>query len=166
MKYIITMLLLFNGLFALDLQNIKADFTQTISGEDSKITYSGNLIVTAESMALWKYKKPLEKYILINKNQITIFEPNLNQAIISKQNNIDFIKIINSMKESKDGLISEVNGQVFQIFLKDNKPYKIKYNDELDNKIEIMLENVEINQNIDKKVFNLNIPEDADVIFE
>lgn len=166
MKFLVCLALIFNLSLAIELQNIQADFIQTINGEDGHIKYSGNLMASADSMAYWHYKTPFKKEIFVNKNQVTIYEPNLNQAIISKKINVDFIKIINSVKESKNGLISEVNGQIFQIFLKDDKPYKILYTDELDNKIEIILENVKINQKIDNKMFSFSIPEDTDVIFE
>lgn len=169
MKFIICISFIFSFIFSFDkfdLKSIKAEFIQTIKSEDGIIKYSGKLIATANQKAYWEYIKPIEKEIFINKNEAIIYEPNLNQAIISKKINVDFIKIINSIKENENGLISEVNGIIFEISLKNNKPHKINYIDELDNEIEIILNNIELNKNIDDKVFIFSIPKDADVILE
>ncbi len=166
MKFLWFLIFMVNLINAAQIQSIKADFTQTLEGEGEVIKYSGYLVATADSNAYWRYDNPIKKEIFINENQATIYEPNINQAIINRKINIDFVKIINEVKVSGDKMISQVNGVTYEISLKDGKPQQIFYIDELDNKIEINLHNVILNQKIDSSIFVPKIPEDADIIAE
>ncbi|RDU65494.1 LolA-like outer membrane lipoprotein chaperone [Helicobacter sp. MIT 14-3879] len=168
MKTFCAILFSFSFLFGLEFSSIEADFIQNLVSDEGSdaITYKGKLIATSDSKAYWRYDSPIKKEIFVNNNKVIVYEPDLEQAIISERLNLDFLKIINTTKESKDGLISEINGQIFKIFLKDNKPDKITYTDELDNSVEIKLENVVLNKKIDYEKFKFNIPNNTDIIFD
>lgn len=166
MKILFYLALLFNAMFALDFSSIRADFIQKIKGDDGVIEYSGHLIATADSKAYWRYGNPIKKEIFVNKNKVVIYEPELKQAIISEKLNLDFLSILNSVKESNGELISEINNQVFRVILKDKIPSKVLYKDELDNDIEITLKNVVLNEKIDYKKFQFKLPSDTEMIYE
>lgn len=158
----------FGLLFGFNIESIKADFVQNIKNSDGgdNINYSGTLVAKSNGMAYWKYEIPLKKEIFIQKDRITIYEPMLNQAIVSDKVSLDFVTILNSIKQNGNNLRSEVNGTTFDITLKDNKPYQITYTDELDNHITITLTNVAIDTKIDENIFKPSLPEDTEIIFE
>ncbi|MDE6886684.1 MAG: LolA-like outer membrane lipoprotein chaperone [Helicobacteraceae bacterium] len=168
MKIILFFILSCSTLFGINLESIEAKFTQNINNSDGDITYSGILLATTKpsNKAYWKYDNPFKKEILIKNNQVTFYEPHLNQAIISNNIKLDFINIINSAEEGENGLISKINDIIFHIELKDNKPYKITYKDELDNDITIILDNIKINHKINDNMFKINMSQDTDIIYE
>lgn len=158
---------LFSALcFGFNIDSIEADFTQNLNDGQNNINYSGKLFARADGMVFWSYEKPFRKDIYANKNEVIIFEPELNQAIISRKMKIDFVGILNSIQERDNQLISVVNDVEYIIGLKDGKPTSIFYKDELDNEIKIELKNVVLDKKIDDKIFKFAIPKGVDVIYE
>ena len=164
MLKLIIALMLVGALGAVEIESISANFTQIVNNEKN-IKYKGKLIATLDSKGYWEYYKPVKKQIIINKDRVIIYESELKEAIVDSNGGIDFLKVINSIKKSKDNLYeSVINNQKFIISMKDNKPYKIEYSDDLDNKITILLSNVKINEKIDESIFDFKLPEDASII--
>lgn len=154
---------------SLDIKNIKtikADFIQSINSDNKTIKYRGIVYANSDFMAYWRYDSPIKKEIYINKNKIIIYEIDTKQAIISNDVKIDFIKLLENAKEQGGELISIINNIQFNITIKDEKPYIIEYIDELDNKISITLNNVTINKQINKDIFNPKLPKDIEIIFD
>lgn len=169
-KILVFKVLLFSAflanLNALELESLQANFTQSIESESGNIVYKGILKAKANSMAYWRYDTPTKKEIFVNKDQIIIYEPMLKQAIISNNLKIDFMKILNSMKQDKDGFKSTIDGIQYTITMKGKLPQNISYKDELDNIVNIKLNDVIVNKTIDNKTFNFQVPEDVEIIFQ
>lgn len=151
---------------SLELQSIRADFTQIVDNGSEAIEYSGSIVASAESMAYWKYETPMIKEVFVQKDSVMIYEPELNQAISHKIKHLDFVEILNSAQKRGDSLISDINGEIFEVVLDGEIPQKVLYTDALDNKVEIILRNVRLNERIDKEIFTPKIPKDADIIYE
>ena len=149
-----------------NITSIKADFTQEIKGDEGSIKYSGHLVARADSKAHWRYEVPMKKEIFVNGKSVMIYEPEFEQVIISDKMNIDFMKILNSVRKNGDEWQSVVNNQTFRIILKGDKPHKIFYKDELDNDIVITLENVALNAKISNDEFNFKRPQGVEVIYQ
>lgn len=153
-----------------NITSISADFTQEIKGDEGGIKYSGHLVARADSKAYWRYETPMKKEIFVNGKSVMIYEPEFAQVIISDKMDIDFVRILNSVRQSENGVGDEwqsvVNNQTFRIVLKGDKPHKILYKDELDNDIIITLENVALNAKISDKVFHFKRPQGVDVIYQ
>lgn len=165
MLRLIIALVMVGYLNALEIKSISANFTQIVKNESQNIEYKGKLIATVDSKGYWEYYTPVKKQIIINKDRVVIYERELNQAIVDSKLSIDFLKVINSIKKSKNNLYeSIINNQKFLVSMKDNKPSKIEYMDDLDNEIVILLSNVKIDEKIDESIFDLKLPEDADII--
>lgn len=149
-----------------NITSISADFTQEIKGDEGAIRYSGHLVARADSKAHWRYEVPMKKEIFVNGKSVMIYEPEFAQVIISDKMNIDFMKILNSVRKNGDEWQSVVNNQTFRIVLKGDKPHKIFYKDELDNDIVITLENVALNAKISNDEFNFKRPQGVEVIYQ
>lgn len=149
-----------------NITSIKADFTQEIKGDEGAIRYSGHLVARADSKAHWRYEMPMKKEIFVNGKSVMIYEPEFEQVIISDKMNIDFMKILNSVRKNGNEWQSVVNNQTFRIVLKGDKPHKIFYKDELDNDIVITLENVALNVKISNDEFNFKRPQGVEVIYQ
>ena len=149
-----------------NITSIKADFTQEIKGDEGAIRYSGHLVARADSKAHWRYEVPMKKEIFVNGKSVMIYEPEFEQVIISDKMDIDFVRILNSVRKNGDEWQSVVNNQTFRIVLKGDKPHKIFYKDELDNDIVITLENVALNAKISDDEFNFKRPQGVEVIYQ
>lgn len=158
------------NLNAQSLQNItsiSADFTQEMKSSDGEgmIKYSGSLVARADSKAHWRYESPMKKEIFADKKRVMIYEPEFEQVIVSDKVDLDFVKILNSMRKSGDSQWeSVVNNQKFVITMQGDKPHKISYKDELDNEVVITLKRVVLNQNIEIPV--PKFPSSVEVIYQ
>jgi len=148
-----------------DIENFKADFTQTIkNNSNSEIKYNGNIIFDKNNI-LWHYNEP-SKNVYISKTQFIIDEPELEQAIISQIS--EELNLLNILKESKkiDNTTykNTLNNIEYTIKIHKNKLQAIFYTDELDNKVSIVFANVKVNTPIDTKLFVFNPPSYYDII--
>jgi outer membrane lipoprotein carrier protein len=149
------------------IESFEADFKQIIiNSSDKKIQYDGKLYIKKPSLFFWKYEAPIQKLVYITKKHVTIVEPELEQAIITKlSNELNIIKIIdNARKISKDKYEATLYEKKYQITFKDNNLSKIEYNDELENKVTLSFFNIKQNKPIDSQIFKYNIPNEYDII--
>lgn len=153
-----------------NITSIKAEFMQEIYGDSAdngSIKYSGILMARADSKAYWKYELPMKKEIFVDKNRVLIYEPEFEQVIVSDKIDIDFVAILNAVQKKSDlRWESVINNQTFDITLKNGKPHKILYKDELDNKVIITLKNVVLNGGIGDEIFNPKISSNVEVIYQ
>ena len=169
MKYLIVLFGLTAGLFAFSdsLQSFSADFEQNITDEHNKtITYSGHVWAQRPDMALWSYQKPVEKHVYINAKNVTILEPDLEQAIVKKiANDIDLFAIITDAKPVGDERYEAFyDSQAFHITLREGIIDKIEYKDPFENLVTLQFSAQEQNKGIDHGLFKVKIPSDFDVI--
>ncbi|NQY20262.1 MAG: outer-membrane lipoprotein carrier protein LolA [Campylobacteraceae bacterium] len=158
------------NLHALDfnkLKSIESDFTQTIVNSSNKIIkYKGKLFIQEPSKILWKYNTPVVKNVYILNTFVIIDEPELEQAIYTTLNSeINILALLKSSKKIAANVFqSEINEVKYNFFIKDNKITKIKYEDELENKVTISFSNSIYNKEIKKEVFVFNAPDYYDII--
>lgn len=152
-------------------ENIKtfhSKFRQVITSDGESIVYSGELFIKRPNQLFWKYIEPVKKSIYINKDRFIMVEPDLEQVIIKHiSDKMQFIKILESSKKiSKDKYLTTFDGREYLILLKDGNLYRVIYNDELENSVEITLTDREVNKKIDDRVFLPKIGEDFDRIYQ
>ena len=150
-----------------NITSISADFTQEIKSSEGEgaIKYSGSLVARADSKAYWRYESPMKKEIFVDKKRVMIYEPEFEQVIVSDKVDLDFVKILNSMRKRGDSQWeSVVNNQKFVITTKDGKPHKIAYKDELDNEVVITLLRVVLNKSVE--IPAPKFPSSVEVIYQ
>lgn len=150
-----------------NLKSLESDFIQTInSTSGTKIEYKGKLYIKDSGKVLYSYKEPIEKNVYINKNEVIIDEPELEQAIITTlDNQIDILKLINDAKKVKESLYStKIEGIEYNISLLDGNIDKIYYVDEIENSVEIKLLNTILNEEISDSKFMFILPRGYDLI--
>lgn len=151
-----------------DIQSIQADFVQNIISEEGiPARYEGKIIGKAPSKVKWTYKTPLNKTIYMSDKEVIIYEPLLAQVSHSYlKSESDFISVIRSAKEQKDGTYhAKVDGVTYIIHLDDaKKPKLIEFTDSTGTKTALNLRNVKLNVKLSDKEFEFTIPQDVDVV--
>jgi len=170
-KYLIIFLLIVHtSLLSNDFQKIKtfeASFKQSITNPSGKkVSYTGTLHIQEPNKIKWQYKNPIEKLVYIKKYTVTIIEPELEQAIITKiDKEINILNLLkNAIKTSDNTYTSNFNNTEYILQLKDQKLTQISYKDEIDNDVVISFKNVLQNHKIDSKTFKFFIPYEFDII--
>ena len=117
-------------------------------------------------MAMWHYKKPVEKSVYITSVKVTIVEPELEQAIIKKlDNSIDILAILAAAKqETKNSYIAFYNDQKYHILMQGDMIKTIRYSDAFDNVVTIEFSAQQLNKTVEDNRFDANIPEEFDII--
>jgi outer membrane lipoprotein carrier protein len=159
---------LFSGIKSFS--TFSADFKQTIINKfNNSIKYEGEMRIKKPSFGLWIYKYPVTKRIFINRQNVVIDEPDLEQAIITKiDKNINFLKIFENAKlQKKNTYIANFNDKEYKIITDKKEIIKtISYKDELDNSVVIEFFNIKINRDIKNSIFIFAIPKSYDIIKE
>mgnify|MGYP002026327540 FL=1 len=190
-RLILFSLLLVQASLASDIEMINFDsmsasFVQTSYQKDIRNNISkGYLVVKRPHHMLWHIEEPTERVIIFERGLISIYDPDLNQVIktnIDQYKDANWLRIL--MGESE---INESHQQNIEDFYSyklikfqplNNDPLGnmiiIKIKEELIDTIEIMqseneriqikLEDIEINMNINDGFFVDLIPDDAEVI--
>ena len=151
----------------LDFQTLKADFEQTIVNEqNSTILYKGTLYIKKPDKILWQYDSPIKKSIFINKYNVTVYEPELYQAVIFKQqkelNPIQMFK--ESKKISPTERVSEFDGNRISIKLDTEKVKSMSFRDKVDNDVTIRFITFVKNGKLEDRLFVFEPGEDVDII--
>jgi len=163
--YILLHVTLIAGVFNFD--TISSDFNQTITNDEgSKIVYEGSFYATTDAKALWIYKKPIEKKMYFNKNQVIIIEPELEQAIITNlENTPNLTSILRSAQKIDNNTYEAVYEDLkYTIYTQNEMIVSISYKDRLENSIKIELFNQSVNSFLDDALFKTKIPDGFDVI--
>lgn len=169
MKHLLLFSLLLSTLLAtpMNLSTFKADFTQNITDDKNKVlTYRGSIIASNTQNALWKYDFPVKKLVYLNRNKVTIVEPEIEQVIIRYiKSSFNFFNMIkNAEKIKEDTYLATFNDVKFTIITQNTKIKSINYLDEFENQVNIIFDNQKQNIIIDKNsylpIYNL----DFDVI--
>ncbi|WP_024955964.1 LolA-like outer membrane lipoprotein chaperone [Sulfurospirillum arcachonense] len=153
----------------LDFNTISSDFKQTITNEEnSKIVYEGSFYASTQAKALWIYKKPIEKKIYFNKNQVIIIEPELEQVIITNiENSPNLTEILKGATKKDDNTYEASYENIkYNIKVQNDKILQISYKDTLANSVKIELFNQTMNSFLDDALFKATVPKDFDVIMQ
>jgi len=169
MRLLLLITILMTNLFGFidNLESFKADFVQNITNDKNKVlTYSGKLYSSKPQSALWIYNTPVKKSIYINRYNIVIVEPEIEQAIVRKvTTDFDFFKIIKNAKKIDDtDFVAKFENTTFKIKTKNSIIESISYIDQFENKVKILFSNQIQNGDIDKKIFTPIIPLEFDII--
>jgi len=151
----------------LDFKTLKADFTQTLTNDkNNTITYQGTLFIKKPFDIVWDYKKPIKKTIYITSYQVVVFEPEIYQAIITKNSKeINPLKILkNAKKISSDLMVSRFKDKEYKIFHNSSNILKITFKDIANNNVKIIFNTYQKNIEIDDKVFIFTPSLDIDII--
>ena len=164
MKKLLVLLFFLITLNALNLpSNFEANFTQTITSQDKKITYKGKIFYK-NGKILWKYSYPVEKYIWIN-NKVYVYEPDLYQVTISPKPKFTLQNIIHNAKHLKNNLYEAKINDKKIYFLYDKTLKYLKYKDKMDNLVEINFSN-QSTKELNSTLFIPNYPKDVDIIYQ
>lgn len=163
--------------------NFKASFNQTIippKGDkvEKIIKYTGILYFSIDKIK-WDYLSPVEKTVIVynmGKKSINyIIEPEIEQVIIKKTKSFNIGFELQKIEESK---LKQEKEFYSIIFNKNNKDYSvmftkgidgkyipinIKYQDQMENLVEIKFYKINTNIDIDE-AFEVKIPEYYDII--
>jgi outer membrane lipoprotein carrier protein len=152
---------------ALDIKTFQANFKQTIvNNTGKKINYTGNLSIKQPYKMVWNYTVPIKKYVHINKYNVVIVEPELEQAIFSNLNKeVNILNILSNVKKIKQNYYQTIIDEIsYNLTIKNGLLTKIDYKDKLDNKVDIVFTNIKQNKPIDNDVFRYHIPTEYDII--
>ena len=170
-KKFLFMILTASALISADLTNIKTlktSFIQKIKNSSNNvITYEGKMYAKKKNnLALWIYDKPVKKEIYYRDGQITIIEPDLEQATFAKLKTIPNIITLlkNAKKISNNKLITVFNNTKYTIVTDKNFVKYIVYKDEMQNQVLIKFINPKINQNLSDDIFIYKIPAGYDIL--
>ena len=167
-KFILIFILSLNlfGASELEFRTLLGKFSQTITSQDQKIIYTGSLAIDSKFGAFWQYDTPMQKLIYFNKNQITIVEPELEQAIItSLKSSPDIAKILkNAKKLSNDKFQAVYEDITYDITTQNSLPKLIAYEDKLGNKAVIEFIQISKDEPISKELLAPQIPSNYDII--
>ncbi|MEA2050903.1 MAG: LolA-like outer membrane lipoprotein chaperone [Campylobacterota bacterium] len=150
-----------------DIKTFQASFKQYITNSSSKvITYNGDIYIKQPSLIFWQYNNPIEKNVYITNQNVTIIEPDLEQAIISNlEKEINLLKLLKDAKHISNNIYkSNLYSRDYILTIENNILNSIEYSDELDNKVKISFFNIKQNQNINENIFKFIIPYEYDII--
>ncbi|BCX79322.1 LolA-like outer membrane lipoprotein chaperone [Campylobacter sp. 19-13652] len=169
MKKFILIFLCVTSLFAasaLEFGSLSADFVQTIKSGGKDIVYNGRFYATTKE-AFWEYDSPARKRIYFSDDRVVIIEDELEQAIISRLENVpNLTSILRNAKRISDKLYKASYDDVDYLISIDERGVvsMIDYKDKLDNKVKITLSNVIKNGKINPEIFIPHIPQGYDII--
>jgi len=169
MKHMLITILLLTQLTASinELNSFEADFTQSITDDKNKVlTYSGHIVASKPQNAIWRYIKPVKKDVYINKYEVTIVEPEIEQVIIRRfDSNFSFFNMLkNTKKISYNTYEANYKNSKFIIIENKNSIESISYVDEFENNVKITFTNQISNKEIENKVFMPKYSLEFDII--
>lgn len=169
MKYLLITILLISQAFASleQINSFEADFSQSITDDKNKVlVYNGHVMASKPQNAKWSYYKPVKKDVYINKFEVVVVEPEIEQVIVRRvESKLDFFKMISNAKEiEKNVYIANFKDSKFTIVQSDNSIESISYIDEFENRVKIVFKNIKQNHSIDLKIFTPIFPLYYDII--
>ncbi len=151
-----------------NLHTFESSFKQNIKNDqNSVIEYVGKIsALRDENVALWEYKSPVEKKIYYYDGKLVIIEPELEQAIFAKLDQVpNILKLLKSAQKLRENVYETTFDNIkYKIITNKDKIEQISYTDQLHNKVTIKFYNQKINQKINKQRFIFKIPEHYDIL--
>lgn len=153
------------SIYAKPIDSFEAHFAQTVTSEqNNSVTYNGKVFFQKDK-ALWHYKSPSEKMIFIHPHSVTVIEPPLEQAIISKHNEMQRMQsLLEEWLEEGEKEI-EFDSIIYKVTFQNGLPKYIDYLDGLENSVRIIFKDVKINSSINPEYLNPQIPEKFDILY-
>ena len=150
----------------LDFESMSCDFTQSVQSGKKVAVYSGTVIVKKPLKALWSYKKPIKKEVYVGKNEIVIFEPEIDQATVQKNKSGFAIEEIlkNAKQKNAKQYEAVIDGTKITFELKDGFFDRLEYEDNLANSVTIKLTGCKKNIKLDDGIFVFKPSASVDII--
>lgn len=169
MKYALALLLSYTLSFASfdAINTFQADFTQSVTDDkDKSLVYKGHVVASKPQNAVWNYTKPIKKDVYINRYNVTVVEPEIEQVIVRRiESNFDFFNMIqNAKKIEKDVYEAHYKESKFTITTKNRLIESISYIDEFENKVKILFENQKQNEDVNVELFIPKYPLEFDIV--
>ena len=137
--------------------------------------YATGKIFYNENKLLFDYQKPKKQIMLVDTSSVLIWDMVENQAFITK-NNTDISKPIDVIKrywkQSKKEILKKENkfyitlvdeSQTIEVVTKDLIIQKMKITNSNGNIVEYQFKKIKINPKLDKKIFEIKLPEDIKI---
>jgi len=150
-----------------DFKTLKASFEQRIVNDQNQtIIYRGTLYIKQPGLILWDYTSPIKKSIYISRYNVTVYEPELYQAIIFQQKEeLNPIKVFNESKSiTPTKRLSVYNDREITIMHEKDRVTHISFKDKVDNDVRIDFVTYEKNIDLDDKLFVFEPVEGIDII--
>jgi outer membrane lipoprotein carrier protein len=150
-----------------EINSFEADFIQSVTDDkDKSLVYNGHIMASKPQNVIWNYTKPITKDVYINRFNVTIIEPEIEQVIIKKiESNFNFFNMIkNATKIEKNIYETHYKESKFIIITKNELIESISYIDEFENSVKIIFKNQKQNKKIDENLFIAEYPLEFDVI--
>lgn len=155
-------------------QNKNAEQNATTKGETKEnraqgvIYYSGSFLALLPNFAKWQYHQPMQKIVYLKDQTLISYEPLLQQVIYTSiHQSLNFLKIIQTAKpdaQNANLYLSEIEGQIYKLWIDNDHPERLEYEDALGNLIVIEFKNVILNPKLSEDMFAFSPPEGVDVI--
>ena len=126
--------------------HFSADFTQIITNTKKKvINYSGKVYFSDSTLFKWSYLKPTKKEVCTDGSELLVVDHDLEQvSAYYMSKGLDISKVLSKAKlHSKNIYVAEFEEKKYTIQLDDAKLHSIAYYDELDNKVQIVFDNMQ-----------------------
>lgn len=153
-------------------KSLSADFVQ-LSKEgknEAKVYYEGSFVALAPFYARWEYKKPVPKVIYFKNNELISYEPMLSQVVYTKLNSlVNFLQIIQKCKPKEENpnlCYVQFEGRDYRLFMQNDLPVRLEYEDALGHLVILKLKNVVLNPKVSQEFFTFIVPHGVDVIKE
>jgi len=172
-------------------QSMKANFQQVVVTKDGTVLQKsqGVMILKRPGQFFWHVLKPYEQTITVNNKNVSIYEPDLKQAIqkqfdqsmrqtpavlllektVDVQKRFDVRLVLNKNNKMQFILIpKDKNDLLSKIILVFNRDVlsQMQFINQLDQKTTVLFDHVKRNVQASNQQFRLNIPKDVDVVKE
>lgn len=144
-----------------------AHFVQTVvDNENATITYKGDFYAKRPFYALWQYKSPTPKSVYIKDRDITILEPDLEQAIIQQsQKSFTLFNILNDATKINATTYKKKVGDItYTLTLENDRIKTLHYIDAFENDVTITFSKTKSNIDLSAQSFKPTIPAYYDII--
>lgn len=147
-------------------QSFQAEFNQTISSENSRITHQGIIYGKFPDHLRWSYHQPITKEIYIHDDQVVIIEPILEQVTLQRlSGEIDFFTLLKrALDEERAEFVLTIRENTYRIAKKEGVLQQITFQDELGNDVAITFNHVIIDTILDDDLFQYVVPKSYDLI--
>ncbi|RAX56704.1 hypothetical protein CCZ01_08645 [Helicobacter monodelphidis] len=151
-----------------NLKSLEGDFIQTIvTSEGEQVSYKGYLYMKKPHFVRWNYIEPTPKELFSDGKKALIYEPLLEQVTLLNINQkmLNFSTLLSKAKKGEDGkFYANIENTEYVVSVdKKGIPMLIAYQDEFENKINIIIQNYKSNHNIPNNTFTFTPPKGVDL---
>lgn len=168
----------------LKIETFQASFSQVAIAQSgaTELSQSGRVLFDRSGKFLWEVSKPFEQYILVNEDTMRVYDPDLEQLTIStfdSDSQVSFASLILTsstelladfdieFEDNQYTLLPIKQGQDFvrlKIIFEDDSLGVIEILDHFNTVNQFKFTNVQTNKAIASEEFELDIPEDTEIV--